>query len=84
MLKPYISNYLEKTNLSNAIFPSKSGDTILTKTLESSDPDEIDMKSDSTRLTDTVESSDPDEICLYASTIKTATLEESDPDAMDL
>lgn len=78
-MKPYILNYSESVAILPAYINGINHSTLMTNTIESSDPDEI--HADSTLITRTLESDDSDEV-LFGSTIITKTLESSDDDEL--
>ncbi len=86
-IKPANFNYCPQKQLNvllngkNVVSEYICGHTTFTETVESSDPDELDMLS--TVYTKTVEPADPDEI-LFCDTSWTFTVEPADPDEVVL
>lgn len=79
MLRKHIlSNYSEVSFLGEKTHLNQI--TMLTETIEDSDPDEFYFLSGSTIETKSIESSDPDEFNLSETTLQTFVIEDSDPD----
>jgi len=68
-------------NGENVVSKHISDHTVMSETVEPTDPDEIDMAS--TVMTKTIEPADPDELLFY-STRMTFTVEPADPDEIEI